>query len=288
MAWQVIEVPVPTGVGEIVADSFRTNGADGVSEEWRKGQDYVRAFWHEANINEVEITVKTVLARMVEFDILPAGIEYTLTEMEDQDWLEGWKQFFSPVSLTDRIAVMPSWESYEPLPGQQVIILDPGMAFGTGTHGTTYNCLLAVSDFVKEGLSFCDIGTGSGILAIAAAKLGAVSPVVGVDNDSLAVKVAISNAVVNKVDDKINFTTADLTTGINDKFDITVANILAPVIIELIPYLPCVMKPGSIFISSGYITSQENDIATALVAAGHTIIKRYEREDWVTQVSRSK
>jgi ribosomal protein L11 methyltransferase len=286
MAWQVIEVPVPTGVGEIVADSFRNNGANGVSEEWRKGKDYVKAFWHEANPDEVEATTKIVLGKMVEFDILPADTGYTFTEMEDQDWLEGWKQFFSPVSLTDRIAVMPSWETYDALPGQQVIILDPGMAFGTGTHGTTYNCLLAVSDYVQPGLSFCDIGTGSGILAIAAAKLGA-SPIVGTDNDALAVKVATNNAVVNKVDDQIKFTTADLTTGIDGKFDITIANILAPVILELIPYLPGVMKPGGIFISSGYITSQEEKIAAALVAAGHTMIKRYEREDWVTLVSRS-
>eukprot|EP00825_Cyclidium_porcatum_P011725 TRINITY_DN16044_c0_g1_i2.p1 TRINITY_DN16044_c0_g1~~TRINITY_DN16044_c0_g1_i2.p1 ORF type:complete len:212 (-),score=14.84 TRINITY_DN16044_c0_g1_i2:3-638(-) len=188
----------------------RTHGANGVSEEWRKGQDYVRAFWHEANLDEVEAVTKTVLGKMVKFDILPVGSEYTLTEMEDQDWLEGWKQFFFPVSLTERIAVVPSWETYDALPGQQVIILDPGMAFGTGTHGTTYNCLLAVSDYVQPGLSFCDIGTGSGILAIAAAKLGA-SPIVGTDNDSLAVKVATNNAVVNQVNDKIKFTTAPCT-----------------------------------------------------------------------------
>ncbi len=205
--------------------------------------------------------------------------------MEDQDWLEGWKQYFSPLDISARLAVVPSWESYTAQPGQAVIILDPGMAFGTGSHGTTFTCLQALSDFLRPGMAVCDVGTGSGILAIAAAKLGA-SRVVGTDNDPLAVHTAKENAALNDVVEGIDSQVTSLLDGVDGPFDLVIANIYAHVIQQVIPDLARVLKPAGLFISSGYITSQESAVRTSLEIANHEILQRYEREDWVTLVSR--
>lgn len=286
MPWSVIEIPVPDTVSEIVAEALRAAGADGVAEEWRKGDTFVRAFWKDAPEAHAAKVAQEALARLAVVEVLAPAPAFTVTTMEDQDWLEGWKQFFSPVAISPRLAVTPSWETYVPDAGQAVVILDPGMAFGTGTHGTTYTCLLAVSEHLTGGMRVCDVGSGSGILAIAAAQLGA-GAIVAIDNDDLAVRVARENAAVNGVAERIDFRVGDLLAGVDGPCDLVLANILAPVIVQLIPTLPRVLAPAGLFISSGYITSQEDDIRAALAATGHTVIARYEREDWVTLVSRA-
>jgi len=284
MPWSVIEFPIPDEVGEIAAERLRTAGADGVAEEWRRGQSYVRGFWKDASQADVTAVTEHVLHMLVEAGMLPDIPAITYMTMEDQDWLEGWKQYFSPLEISPRLAVVPSWESFTPKVGQAVITLDPGMAFGTGTHGTTFTCLQALSDYLQPGMRVCDVGTGSGILAIAALKLGAGS-VVATDNDDLAVRVAGENARVNGVGDSIDFRISDLLAGIEGPFELVLANILAPVIVILVPELARVLAPGGFFISSGYIVSQEQEIREALSAAGHAVLMRYEREDWVTLVS---
>lgn len=286
MPWSVVEIPVPDEVSEIAAERLRAAGADGVAEEWRKGQMYVRGFWKDIPEADAANATEGVLRNLVEVRVLAEAPAFSLTTMEDQDWLEGWKQYFSPIEISPRLAVVPSWEAFVPKPDQQVITLDPGMAFGTGTHGTTSTCLQALSDYLESDMRVCDVGTGSGILAIAAVKLGAAS-VVATDNDDLAVRVARANAEINGVT-RIDFRIADLLAGVDGPFDLIIANILAPVILLLSPQLDRVLAPGGLFISSGYITSQEAQIREALTAAGHHILARYEREDWVTLVSRSQ
>lgn len=286
MAWAVVEIPVPEAAGEAVADTLKAAGADGVAEEWRAGQDYVRAFWKDAPLARAAHETLAALERLVAAGVLEHAPAFTLTSMEDQDWLEGWKQFFSPFEISPRLAVTPSWEKFTPHQGQATVILDPGMAFGTGTHGTTYTCLQALSDYLQPGLRVCDVGTGSGILAIAAVKLDAGS-VIATDNDDLAVRVARENAELNGVGERIDFCVSSLLDGVDGPFDLITANILAPVIIELVPQLSRVLAPGGIFISSGYIVEQEADIRAALEQAGHRVEKRYERENWVTLVSRA-
>ena len=285
MTWAVVEIPVPEAVGEAVAEALRAAGADGVAEEWRAGQDYVRAFWQQAPLAQAATAAKTTLARLLEAGLLAVIPSFTVTAMEDQDWLEGWKQYFSPFEISPRLAVTPSWEPFTPRAGQAVIVLDPGMAFGTGTHGTTYTCLQALAEFVRPGMRVCDVGTGSGILAFTAARLGAAS-VVAIDNDALAIRVARENAAVNGVAEAIDFRVASLLDAVDGPFQLVIANILAPVIGELIPLLPRVLPPDGLFISSGYITELEPAIRAALHAAGHQILTRYAREDWVTVVSR--
>ena len=284
MAWAVVEIPVPEIAGEAVAEALKAAGADGVAEEWRAGRDYVRAFWKDAPLARAAHDTLAALERLTAAGVLERGPVFTLTAMEDQDWLEGWKQYFSPIEISPRLAITPSWEQFTPREGQAAVILDPGMAFGTGAHGTTYTCLQALSDFLQPGMRVCDVGAGSGILAIAAVKLGA-GAITATDNDDLAIRVARENAELNDVAERIDFRVASLLDGVDGPFDLVIANILAPVILELLPQLPRVLVPGGVFISSGYIMEQEPDIRAALEKAGHRILQRYEREGWVTLVS---
>ena len=285
MSWYVVEFAVPEEIGEAAAETLKAAGADGVAEEWREDRHFVRGFWRDTPREHAAAATELALLRLVEVGLLESAPAFTLMSMEDRDWLEGWKQYFTPREISPRLAIAPSWEPYQPRAGQEVIILDPGMAFGTGTHGTTFTCLQALSDFLTAGMRVCDVGTGSGILAIAAVKLGAGTVTV-IDNDSLAIRVARENAEVNQVSDRIDFYIEELLTGDHGPFDLIVANILAPVILELIPQLPSALIPDGLFISSGYLTSQQDDIRAALLAAGHTILAGYEREGWVTLVSR--
>jgi ribosomal protein L11 methyltransferase len=265
---------------------LRAAGADGASEEWRRGETYVRGFWRDAGREEAVAQATAALRGLLDVGLLDALPALDVSAMEDQDWLEGWKQFFSPLAIAPNLAIAPSWEPFVPEPGQAVVILDPGMAFGTGTHGTTYTCLQALAAHLRTGQAVADIGCGSGILAIAAAKLGA-GRIVATDNDPLAVRVAGENAAMNGVADRIDLRVADLLEDVDGPFDIMLANILAPVVLALIPQLPRVLAPGGLLISSGYILIQEDDIRAGLVAAGHTVVDRYAREGWVTLVSRA-
>jgi len=285
MPWYVVEFAIDEQISEAAVEALGMAGADGVSEEWRKGQTYVRGFWKDASEAHVASSTVAALERLIEVGLLEALPELTIMTMEDQDWLEGWKQYFSPLDISPRLAVVPSWETFEAQPGQQVVTLDPGMAFGTGSHGTTFTCLLALSEFLHPGMAVCDVGTGSGILAIAAAKLGA-DRVVGTDNDVLAVRTAFENAEKNGVADRIDFRVTSLLDDVDGPFELVIANIYGHIIQGLIPDLPRVLAVAGLFISSGYITSQEAGVRAALEAADHEILKRYEREDWVTLVSR--
>ncbi len=284
MPWAVVEIPVPDGPGEALAEALRLGGADGAAEEWRPDGWRVRAFWKDTPLGRAAVQARETLRRLVDVGVLADFPAFAVFSMDDQDWLEGWKQYFSPFEVSPRLAVTPSWATYTPREGQAVIVLDPGMAFGTGTHGTTYTCLQALSAALQPGMRVCDVGTGSGILAIAAAKLGAAA-VTAIDTDDLAVRVARENAAMNGMA-AIDFRVADLLAGVDGPVDLVIANILAPVIRELIPQLPRALPAGSLFISSGYIVEQEADIRAALAQAGHRIEARYEREHWVTLVSR--
>ena len=286
MSWTIVEFPVDDSVSEIAAERLRAEGADGVAEEWRQNQQYVRAFWKDAPEGQVRAITDRSLHALHEAGLLISVPDYTVSSMDDQDWLQGWKQYFHPIAISPRLAVAPSWEAYDAPAGQQVIVLDPGMAFGTGTHGTTYSCLQALSDYLQAGMRVCDVGTGSGILAIGAVKLGAAR-VAATDSDELAIRVARENASVNAVSEGIDFRVADLLEGVDGPFDLLLANILAPVIVQLIPQLPGRLESGGIFISSGYITAQEAEIRRALDDAGHVLLHRYEREDWLALVSRA-
>jgi ribosomal protein L11 methyltransferase len=211
------------------------------------------------------------------------AIDYTIsyTPIDEQDWAESWKAFFHPQKITDNLVVKPTWREYHPQSGEQIIELDPGMAFGTGTHPTTMLCLQLLEKRLKPGDAVLDVGTGSGILLIAAAKLGATR-LKGLDLDPMAVEVARRNLDLNRIEPAMaELTIGDLVHDVSGVYDVVVANILADVVIALLDDVPRVIKPGGCFICSGIIDARQADVAEKMTACGFTSIEVKQEEDWV-------
>ncbi len=203
-------------------------------------------------------------------------------KIDEQDWSESWKKFFHPLKITKKIVIKPSWQDYDANFGDIVIEIDPGMAFGTGTHPTTALCISMIEKYMKKGDKFLDIGTGSGILMLAAAKLGA-QKVCGIDNDEVAIDIAEKNLLLNGIDSK-NFKvmTGNLTDQLNDRFDFVAANILTETIMVLLDSVKSVLKKKSIFICSGIIEKNKDKVAEKMVASGFEVIEIREKEEWVS------
>jgi ribosomal protein L11 methyltransferase len=207
------------------------------------------------------------------------------------------------VRLGQRTVIVPAWEAYAPFPGEIVIRLEPGMAFGTGLHPTTRLCLEALERHLMPGCAVLDVGTGSGILAIAAVKLGART-VLALDADPVAVRVALENAVTNGVDDRVTVRHGSLPGGGEVSghyaareapklvkaggFDLVLINILAPVIVGMAPALAARLGSGGRIIAAGLIESQEGDVASALHGQGLEIVERAQEKDWVLLVVRRR
>ncbi|MCR4426202.1 MAG: 50S ribosomal protein L11 methyltransferase [Firmicutes bacterium] len=213
--------------------------------------------------------------------------EVTLTRVEAQDWNRSWREHYKPERVGKRVVVVPTWTHYTPLPCDIVVLLDPGEAFGTGQHESTKGCVLALESRVCEGLSVLDVGTGSGILSIVAAKLGACR-VVGIDVDPVAVETARANALANGVKERVTIEEGNLVEGISARFDVVVCNILPEVVRSLIPDLSRVLAPGGAFVSGGFTVQHEQGLTDALAREGHSPVDRIQIGDWVTLVSEAR
>lgn len=214
---------------------------------------------------------------------LTAGFTYELKfeTLDERDWAEAWKEHFYPVRLSERIVVKPSWREYAPEPRDLILEIDPGMAFGTGTHPTTALCVSLIEKYLQPGDRFLDIGCGSGILMLAAAKLGA-SFVVGVDNDALATGITCENMRLNGFDhERYQAVTGHLAHDVSGVFDFAAANILAPVIKELLPDLPKKLKKGGIAVFSGLLNRDRDSMETAISAAGFKLLETRVEKDWI-------
>ena len=209
-----------------------------------------------------------------------AGVEYTLnTEgVEQEDWQNAWKQYYHAMDIGRRLAIVPGWEEYDT--DRTVITMDPGMAFGTGTHETTSLCLETLDELVQGGERMLDIGTGSGILAIAALKLGA-KEAEGVDIDPMCVRTAGENARRNGVAERLTVLVGDLSDKASGVYDIITANIVAAAILSLAPAVPALMAPGARFIASGIIDERRDEVLDGLKAAGLRPVQVKEKRGWV-------
>ena len=219
-------------------------------------------------------TLALIAARME-----AAGIPYTSeTEgVEQEDWQNGWRTYYHPMDVGQRLAVVPSWQDYET--SRVKLILDPGLAFGTGGHETTNLCLEVLDERVRGGERVLDIGTGSGILAIAALTRGA-AVAEGVDIDPVAVRTAGENAALNGVADKLTVLVGDLSDKASGKYDIITANIVANAIMALAPAVPGLMADDAVFIASGIIDSRKDEVIAALEAAGLAVLEVKEKRGW--------
>ncbi|MDR1702710.1 MAG: 50S ribosomal protein L11 methyltransferase, partial [Sporomusaceae bacterium] len=188
--------------------------------------------------------------------------------------------------IGEKIVVRPPWEEYEPATGDLVIALDPGAAFGTGTHASTAMCARFLEELPLEGAVVFDLGTGSGILTLAAAKLGAAK-VVAVDNDKVAVRVATENVALNKTGTEITVRQGDLLQGFEGQADIIIANIVADVIIKILPVLENHLAPGGSFIAGGIISERLSDVIAALKEKTSLVPDQVAEEGgWATILAR--
>ncbi len=207
--------------------------------------------------------------------------------VEEQDWTESWKAAFKPFRLGSHMVVKPSWETAQLQPGDHVIEIDPGMAFGTGTHETTGMCVALVEKYVKPGDRVIDIGTGTGILAIAAAHMGA-GPVLATDLDAVAVRVAAENVKINGFGDVIDVRCGDLLDVVQESGDVVIANIIADVIIMLAAPVRQRIVEGGLFICSGISVQRLDDVLAALKDAGFEVLEAQTQGEWCAVAARKR
>lgn len=205
---------------------------------------------------------------------------------DDQDWLYKWQEYFKPTRVAERIVVKPTWEKYDAAENDLVIEIDPGMAFGTGTHETTSMCLKALEKYVRPDSRVLDVGCGSGILAIGAALLGAEDSL-GIEIDTDAVEIAKKNVELNGLSDRISIQYGDLTKGVDYKADIVVANLMADLVIMLSKDVSRHLEEGGIYITSGIIDDKEELVAEAIRDAGYEILEIMRDGEWRAIVARN-
>ncbi len=307
MKWAEISIQTTHEAADMVANIFHDLGSSGVViEDPELLNSYLRSGrWDYSDIPEAVNTEIVVVKAYLPVDehlqekigrfeeevqlLVSYGIDKgsgitECREVMEEDWASSWKEYFHPIKVGERIVIKPSWEDYVGGNEDLVIELDPGMAFGTGTHHTTAMCCRIVEDVVKPGQVVFDVGTGSGILAIAAAKLGA-GRVQAVDLDTVAVRVAKENVEINKVGEIVNVAHGDLLTGFTGQADVVIANIIADVIIILLADIPGRLKDNGIFVASGIIAERLSDVTAAMLAQNLVIDKVVEEGGWVAMVA---
>lgn len=230
--------------------------------------------------------IKLAIENLVNFDINIGENVVTISEVNEEDWATAWKQYYHPVKVSERFTIVPTWEEYTPVSTDELIIeLDPGMAFGTGTHPTTVMCLQALEKVVVEGNEVVDIGTGSGVLSIGAALLGA-KHVHALDLDHVAVTAARENIELNKVEKTVDVVHGNLLDTVKEPADVVVANILAEIIMSFTDDAFTIVKPGGLYVTSGIIGAKKEDVKQALIASGFAIEEVLMMEDWVAIIAR--
>lgn len=288
-----LRIKINPEIEEIVSDicfsNFDCEGVVLAEEDWKDlemtstTRGTLKVFLTELNSNPVEVlqTEREILKSRGFTDEELGSWEIELDEKENQDWSKKWKEKWQVTHVTENIAVVPSWLSYEPKEGEIIITLDPGCAFGTGTHQTTQLCMKAIEKYLKKDDSMADIGTGSGILAICAKKFGA-SNVYGCDNDETVIDVCIENAEINGVKDVLfELKTADKLT---EKYDFVCANILHNVLAEIMGDLKNIMKPNAKMVLSGILDDKKPVVLEAIKAHGLRILETIHQDQWVAFV----
>jgi ribosomal protein L11 methyltransferase len=292
MDWLEISVHVDGEAAEAVSEVFNRYGHGGAVIE------HLFLDGPGAHDNADELVVKTYIPagdqerqRQIEEAVWHLGRLYPIPDpvsriVVEKDWAEAWKAHYTVLHVGARTVIVPRWLSYEPRPDEVVITLDPGMAFGTGTHPTTRLCLTALESAIAPGMQVLDLGTGSGVLAIAAARQGAAS-VLALDIDELAVSAAGENVAANHVDDVVHVKSGSIEAA-EGEYDLILVNILARVICLLLDEgLAKHLKPGGWVIASGIIDDQEPEVREAFAARGIEIVERHIEHDWVALVGRA-
>lgn len=315
MKWHEITIHTTEEAIEMVSNFLHELGSGGVSIEesgtlnkkrdtslgqWYdlplndipEGEAIIKGYFSEESVEQITTYIKQLeqsIEQLKSFSIDVGAVRITHQEVEEADWANEWKQYYKPVKISERLVIKPTWEHYEAAADELIIELDPGMAFGTGTHETTSLCLRTIEQVMQVGDDVIDIGTGSGILAIAAVKLGA-NHVLAIDLDPVAVSSALENAKLNKLEDQITVLEGDLLNvstvrQFAQPVQLIVANILAEIILTFIGDVYEKLEHGGKYIASGIIKQKEADVVAGLQAAGFTIENRLYENDWVAIVA---
>ncbi len=282
--WLEVSVQVTPEAAEAAAEILRTNGAtNGVALDEQKVVT-VTAYYPQderlaGRLANIEAELAAVEARIGTCRLGALQVR----EVSEESWINNWKPYFQVTPVGQHFVIKPAWKEYQSRPGEIVLDIDPGAAFGSGTHYTTALCLAALEKLVRHGMQVVDVGTGSGILAVGAIKLGAGS-VQAVDIDSTAVRQAQANLTRNGIGRQVTVREGDLLTGTAGQFDLIVANILADIVISMLPDVPGKLKPGGYFLTSGIIVERQADVVAAAARAGLSLIAVTTSGGWVALV----
>ena len=319
MIWNEITIHTTEEAVEMISNFLHEAGAGGVSIEESgtlnkkrsteygelydqplndipEGEAVIKGYFADTvDMTEVTSTIRPRIEELQEFGIDAGKADISVQQVDEDSWANAWKQYFKPLKVSNQLVIKPTWEEYVPAsPAEKIIEIDPGMAFGTGAHPTTSLCLRALEQYLQGGEEIIDVGTGSGILAIGAVKLGA-KHVLALDLDPVAVQSAEENSRLNGLERDITVYESDLLSildkqdnalGVSMPVDVVVANILAEVILLFVGDVYQGLKPGGLYIASGIWKNKEEIVEKALKEAGFDIIDIHREDDWLAFVSR--
>jgi ribosomal protein L11 methyltransferase len=283
--WLEVRVQVLPAAAEAAAEILRTQGApNGVVVDEEPEAVTITAYYPKDERLEGRLAGIEQELAAVETRIGACRVgELHLREVSEDSWINNWKPYFQVTPVGQHFVIKPAWKDYTGKPGEIVLDIDPGAAFGSGTHHTTALCLTALEQLIRPGMQVVDVGTGSGILAIGAIKLGAGS-VQAVDIDSTAVRQAQANLQRNGIGNQVTVREGDLLTGTEGQFDLIVANILADIVISMLSEVPGKLKPGGRFLTSGIIVERQADVVAAAHKAGLRLLNVTSGGGWVALV----
>ena len=302
MKWCEISIQTSHEALELIAEIFRDLGASGVViEDPELVNDYITSGkWDYTDIpiaKETEVvvekaylpvngelegriqTLRQEIKALENRGVNTAPAVLTTAELQDEDWSDTWKQYFHTEKPGERVVIKPTWEVYAPQGDEVVIELDPGAAFGTGTHATTSMCIRQLEKLVKPGMTVFDVGTGSGILSIISAKLGAKN-IQAVDYDDSVLKIVEENLEQNNVQDIISVAQSDLMQNVHGKAELVIANIIADIIIRLFDQLDEHLEQGGTLLTSGIIEDRIEDVLAAAEKHSYGVVERLENKGW--------
>ena len=271
-----------------------TDSADYIGQEDRFGELYpdveqsdmiaITAYYPAStDLADVTVTINEQLAKLASFGLQVGQVTVDSQELAEEDWADNWKTYYEPARITHDLTIVPSWTDYEASAGEKVIKLDPGMAFGTGTHPTTKMSLFALEQVLRGGETVIDVGTGSGVLSIASSLLGAKT-IYAYDLDDVAVRVAQENIDLNQGTDNIHVAAGDLLKGVEQEADVIVANILADILVLLTDDAYRLVKKEGYLILSGIISEKLDMVLEAAFSVGFFLETHMIQGEWNTLV----
>jgi len=285
MRWAEIEVETTAQAQDAVGNVMIENGCGGVAIQG-EAPVLVKCYLPvDDRLEQRLLRIQAGIAGLPGFGLEIGSGKVTTRYAEEQDWAEAWKQFFHTTRVGKRIVIKPTWEEYEPAPDDVVVEIDAGMAFGTGTHPTTRLCLQALEKYMRRGAVVVDFGTGSGILAIAAAKLGA-RLVIAFDSDETAVRAARANVQQNNLEESIEVHRTDSPNFINVRVDLITANLIAETIMAFSESLAGLLRTGGLLIASGIISGRSLEVEQSLRNAGFNMVESLGEGEWTALAAR--